>query len=476
MDRARARHSHTVRIILPGAVVLGVLFAAPFLTPTASADAPAAPADSGASVGSAAAIVATEMGPPEEPNGKDRRLRPRPTSELTACSARVGVCVHSSGGVPERSVEAALSQAESALDGLCVLGLPAPASDGGRGGTSGFDVYLSADSEPPMVWVDFVSPGMLDAASTFATMSAAGDGCGAAHRMAATLARAGLARFDAAANEGVLDMVAAHAASMVAPCATVELDAVDRFQRAPEEPLTHPADDATASGALLFSEYLDEAYGTGTPVRVLSALLSVATQRTPPPSLRWHNEPDLFDALRRNAHDLSTSVDQMLLDFAIQRAFVGSRDDGAHMNDVAWYGDAGRVRFEWSVGYDSLPRRLAPLRPISGTGTTYLWLDLDGAPPEAELTFVAEWEAPVLFRWALVKIDREGGERGRVEVAGVYGSQKAVQTVVDLRDLSGVLVVGVNLGDLNRAYPYDPDDEPYAPRSYTVTLYPKLAL
>ena len=46
---------------------------------------------------------------------------------------------------------------------------------------------------------------------------------------------------------------------------------------------------------------------------------------------------------------------------------------------------------------------------------TYLWLDLAGAPPDAELTFVADWELPAVFRWSLVKVDKNGAEAGRVE-------------------------------------------------------------
>jgi hypothetical protein len=85
---------------------------------------------------------------------------------------------------------------------------------------------------------------------------------------------------------------------------------------------------------------------------------------------------------------------------------------------------------------------------------------------------VADWELDVLFRWALVKVDRDGREVGRVTVAGVFGNTHAEQTVVGLDNLAGVLAVGVNAGSMDRSRPFDPDEGPFMPRSYTVTLYP----
>jgi hypothetical protein len=149
---------------------------------------------------------------------------------------------------------------------------------------------------------------------------------------------------------------------------------------------------------------------------------------------------------------------------------VGSRSDGKHMVDVERFGDLGRVRFEWSVPYGSLPRRLAPAVPLDPTGMTYLWVDLADAPPGAELTFVADWELPSVLRWSLVKVDKDGVEAGRVDVAGLFGASHVERTVVKLDGLAGVMVVGVNAGSDDRGHPYDPDEEPLMPHSYTVML------
>ncbi len=126
---------------------------------------------------------------------------------------------------------------------------------------------------------------------------------------------------------------------------------------------------------------------------------------------------------------------------------MGTRDDGLHLEDAARFGDLGRVRVERSVPVSTLPRRVAPATPLEPTGATDFWVDVSGAPKDAELTFVAEWEVGVLFRWALVKIDANGAEVGRAELAGVNGDTRAEKTIVDIQNLSGILVVGVNAGE-----------------------------
>jgi len=61
-------------------------------------------------------------------------------------------------------------------------------------------------------------------------------------------------------------------------------------------------------------------------------------------------------------------------------------------------------------------------------------------------------------------------EVGRQDVAGVYGASHAEKTVLGLDGLAGVIVVGVNAGSDDRAHPFDPDEQPLMPHSYTVTL------
>lgn len=403
--------------------------------------------------------------------------RERPSGALLerACSFEEAVCVHGAVGVSAGALGATLRHAEGALRVQRALGIPPPLPDGLFGGSPALDIYVMPGSEAPFVSIDAeMRIGRFDRSSAFLILPPpdSWDFCEARFRTARAVAEASLMGLDAGAEGGILRMAASYLASLGGPCAPIEMPAIDAFQRFPERAITEPPIEGFFDGAFLFPWYLDEAYGTGRPGSVIVGLIAVAAQRTPPGAWNFHNEPDVFDALRPVVRERGVTLDDVLLDFTVARAFLGSRSDEGHLTDAARLGDSGRPRFEWSVPYSSLPRRLAPLRPIEPTGATYIWLDLEGAPAGAELTFAADWELDVLFRWALVKVDKSGREAGRVTVGGVFGSTHAEKTVVGLANLAGLLVVGVNTGSMDRSRPFDPDEGPFMPRSYTVTLYP----
>lgn len=405
------------------------------------------------------------------PTGREvvpERGRPDPAATpAVACSFDEPVCVRAASSVGAAVVLSTLRQAESALRGYRALGLPPPLP---RGLSGPFDLYL-VPGAAPFVGSDLAptSDGW-DRASAFAILPPARAECEAASQVARAIAHAIGLRFDAGAETGALSMSASYLASQVAPCSALEIAAMDDFQRRPERGFLSGGDPARPDGALLFPWFLDEAYGRGTPGLVMTSLLALVTQRTPAGSLEWRNEPDTFDALRAIARTRDTTLDGVLLDFAIARAFVGTRSDGAHLADVERFGDAGRVRFEWSIPYDSLPRRVASGVPLEPTGMTYLWVDTRGAPLDAELTFVGDWELPAVFRWALVKVDQSGAEAGRVDIAAMFGASHAERTLVGIGGLAGVLVVGVNAGSMDRGHPFDPDEQPLMPHAYTVML------
>lgn len=453
----------------------GALLGSIFLLAGPADPAAAQPADGGAKA------------PAEPPARGPLRLpfaeRPAPTDSL--CHVSASVCVHRSPGIGEAAALAALDEAVEVRRALDATGLPRPPHDAIEGGGPSFDVYLESVLEPtapsppaaaprPRALADFPLASALDGASSFVVAPPPGERRGCVYRshLGRAMAHASLIALDAGTEPGAASIDASYLASLAVPCSVVDYDAVDRFQRAPERAVTagHPA---FPDGARLFAHYLDDVYGNGRPAGVMTSLLAVSSQRTPPGALHWHNEPDVFDALRLAARDREMELADIMLDFAVHRAFVGSRSDGQHMSDVARYGDLGRVRFEWAVTYESLPRRLAPRRPIDATGMTYVWLDLEDAPFDGALTFVADWELPVLFRWALVRIGQDGAEDGRLVVAGPYGQTQATQSVVNLEGLKGLIIVGMNLGDLSRDHPFDPDETPHEPHGYTVTLYPQ---
>ena len=391
---------------------------------------------------------------------------------IEACSFQLPICVHAPTAVSPQATLAALAELEHAWRAYTALGLPAPLDDGSLGGGHAFDAYLLRAGEARAGWDALPAAGTPDQTSAFAVLPPPRGkwrGCAAASDAARVLAQAIALRLDAGVDEGSLAMASSYLASLVAPCGALETSAVDDFQRAPEREIVAASPEGM-DGSLLFPMFLDDRYGSGGPAAVVTSLLGVSGQHTDPEAPEWSTEPDLFDALIVAEKDRGMEPGDVLLEFAIARAFAGNRSDGAHLSDADRFGAAGRVRMEWAVPWASLPRRLAPVRPIEPTGASYVWLDLEGAAPGADLTFVAEWELPVPFYWALVKVDKEGREAGRVEIASIFGATRAERTVVGLDGLAGVLVVGVNGGHIDRVNTYDPDDRPHEPHSYTVTL------
>lgn len=421
-----------------------------------------------------------------------RRLAPRPSAPIAACSSTRPICVHVEPGVSRRAADHALTIAEGAFVTLDALGLRRPRFDGTLGGDGRFDLYVSprVDDATALLDVGGTDP-FTDGSSAFVVVPpSVGGACDADQSLARAVAEASLLGLDGAADRATSSMSASYLATLISPCGVAEMEAVDTFQRAPDRCLAGASPSSVAAeeavtglpepyaalhtaepGAFLFPKFLDERFGGRAPGTIAFSLFAVAAHRSRGDGPFWVDDPGFFDALRSTLKYSRTSFGQAMLDFAVDRAFMGTRDDGAHLDDVARYGDLGRVRFEWSVKYASLPRRLAPARPLDALGSTYVWLDLDGAPTKGEITFVADWEVPFLFRWALVKIDKSGGEAGRIDVAPVFGEFHAEKTVRDLDGLAGLLVVGVNDGEWSKAEPFAPGEPRLDPKSYMMTLY-----
>lgn len=399
--------------------------------------------------------------------------RPIPTGPGD-CSLDGRICVHSvAPAVSTAALARTLREALRIEQAYRALDLPAPLPDDFLGGSSAYDLYL--DPRAPGIHTEGDPPALLarfDRSSAFTVVSPPGaaEGCSFGLELARALAEASLLGLDAALGPGVMAMQASYLATLVAPCPTAEIAAIDTLQRSPERPLTAAPADALA-GSLLFPWYLDAAYGTGRPAGVMTGLIAISLQHAPPGGSELVDEPDVFDALRRATRDRGSSLDALLLDFAVARAFLGDRSDGGHLPSTERFGAMGRPRFEWSVPFASLPRRLGPLHPIHPTGATFLWLDLEDAPAGAQLRFVAEWDPGQMFRWALVKVDGQGREQGRIVAPGKFGDHRVVLTVADLAALAGIIVVGTHLGGDDRSQPFDPDAPLARPALYSVTLY-----
>jgi hypothetical protein len=403
--------------------------------------------------------------------------RPR-DSRRPACSFRRPVCVHGDSA-PADAVLGTLADLELVASRLTDgAGLPAPLADGARGGGPAFDLYLvgpgaaALGGASEIVARDEPVPGAFDSASAFALLRRdVPAGCVRQNLVARAFAAAIQFRFDAGEDPVVRESTAAYLAELVAPCGVITSDLVDDFQAHPERAIT-AAGNADPAAAMALPWYLDATLGSGSPGALPVALASLGGQRTPASSFFWQNEPDFLDVLRGVLKTKTPPVPlaDFWLDFAVARLFTGARDDGFHFPGTAFLGNYGRVRFDWSIDAGSLPRRLSPERPIDPTGSTYLWIDLRGAPADLRLAFRIEWESPVLFRWALVRIRPDGTEASRVAVTPQQRSTSAEKNLDDLAGLAGVALVGVNTGDLRLDDPFDPDIAPYEPHSYVVTI------
>jgi hypothetical protein len=399
-----------------------------------------------------------------------------------ACSFRYPVCVHGGKRTPARTVLGVLSDLERAASAIHgAMGLPLPLEDGKLGGGPAFDLYLvpsrvletaAGRAVSVLTARDDVLPAATDRASAFALLRQdAATGCVRQNLAARALASAIGWRVDAGEDAVVRESNAAYLAEIVAPCGVVTSDLIDDFQAHPERSWVASGSGEPASSVAL-PWYLDATLGGAATGAVPMALGVIGAQRTEPGSWFWNNEPDLFDALRGSlkARTPPLTLDDLWMELAIARLFMGARDDGVHFPESAWAGNFGRIRFDWSLPYASLPRRVSPEKPIDPAGATYLWIDLRGAPAGARLAFHLEWEGPVLFRWALVRVDRDGREASRVLVTPQQKSTSAEKNLDGLDGLAGVALIGVNVGDLRIDDPFDPDQAPYEPHGYVVTV------
>jgi hypothetical protein len=255
------------------------------------------------------------------------------------------------------------------------------------------------------------------------------------------------------------------------PCSMGTVDGVDAFQANPAHAVADAvAGDAYMRGAALFFWWLDYSFGAS-PGAIVRALWALSATSTRLGAARWNDEPDGYDVLRttfRNALMSESTVDDLWLDFAVARAFIGDADDGEKLPESRPLGGAGRVRLDWDVAWPDHPRRLASAEGVAPTGATYIRIDHHGAPSGARLRVEASWEEHARMRWAVVKLDEAGREKARIAVPSVDRAPDAQMSVVDLDGVARILIVGTNTGD--PLYPFDPDDEIWEPHGWTLTI------
>lgn len=409
---------------------------------------------------------------PRLPRGAWRHFAARPKSDGTRriCSFQRPVCVHGAPGIDDARLLRGLQAMERAYQrAILVLGLPAPLADAGRGGSNALDLYLAADFPELAVELEAQHFHSFDVASTFCRSGAVSQ---ASLDRAATLCLGeSVGRgLDAGATPHTQRAFATHLWWTTGKPTALDAEAVDNFQAHPERAPVSRELDASSEGAATWFDTLEALRGQRRGASLASSLLAVAASSTPPAALRWQNEPDTFDVLRSTFQYDTMRMAQLLNQWAVARAFVGSRGDGSHVPHLGWSGDFGRVRFDWRIKYSELPRRVAARRPIEPTGSIYVWLELDDVALGATLGFQAEWEAPVSFVWSLVQVDRQGREMRRLEVPFKERATSTEQRLSSFEGASYVLVVGTNMGGVDADHPFDPDVAPYEPHLCTVYL------
>jgi len=391
----------------------------------------------------------------------------RPRSLGAACSARLPVCVHRGQSNSGSQALEALQALEAAYERLVqVLALPTPLPDDGHGGSDALDWYLGDGQSPLVTERDAVELGGLDSAAAFC-VGGANDPELTKRDATLCLAEAIAKRLDPAETPAMQRAFATEWWWLTGAISSLDVQGIDDTQAHPELALAGRTAEPRSSAALLL-DFLELARSSQENGSLIASLFSASVGSTPSGAFDWNNEPDVFDVLRHSLDEDTVKMASLFGDYAISRAFLGDRDDGTHPPYAEWAGAFGRPRYDWVIKFSSLPRRVRASRPIEPSGIELVWVDMDEVPLGTSLGFEAEWEAPVAFKWRLISLDAQGREMARVDVPFQERGRASEGRVVNLLDVRAVLAIGINMGGVDLAHPFDPDLDPFEPQSCTV--------
>ena len=387
---------------------------------------------------------------------------PPVTKGPKTCSFRVPICVHGASV----ALSTILGSAERAWETLNqTFGVPAPDADPD---TLAYDLWMAPS--PELASIHLSARDMrsrVDRARTFVTVDpGARAGCALETAVTRSIAKAFVMRHVPAIDEGTLRAQTAYLADLVVPCASAfTADDAYAYQSRPDRAATEPAR-GLAEGAALFWSRIDWAYARQ-PGGIVTSTWALSPTMTESTSV-WRDEPDTFDVLRitfKNALHSGSTVDELLLDTSVARAFMGSNDDGSHQPETRTLGDLAKVPLDWDIPWPDRPRRLTQKNPVAPTGASYVMIK---AKPNERLRAEISWEEHALFRWAFVKLDANGKELGRVNIPSRERATECAMTLVDYGNADRIMLVGVNVGD--PAYRFDPDDEVWEPHGWLLTV------
>jgi hypothetical protein len=347
-----------------------------------------------------------------------------------------------------------------------VLALPPPLLDDGNGGSDALDWYLDAARGELATERDAPRFGVTDSAAAFCIGSAS-DPSLMDRDATLCVAEAIAKRLDPAETPGLQRAFATELWWLTGRITSLDVEGVDDAQAHPERALAGRFAQSNASAAL-FLDFLEQARSSQDSGVLVSSLLSASAGATAAGAYEWNDEPDVFDVLRHSLDEDTVKMSSLLGDYAVSRAFLGDRDDGTHPPYAEWAGAFARPRYDWVLKFSSLPRRVRASRPLEPTGVELVWVDLDEVPLGTSLGFEAEWEAPVAFKWRLISVDDQGREMARVDVPFQERGRSSEGRVVNLLNVRAVLAIGINMGGVDLAHPFDPDLDPFEPQSCTV--------
>jgi len=370
----------------------------------------------------------------------------------------------------EAEAELALSALELAYERLVFgLGVPAPRADQGLGGSDALDAYLVPPGESVALQADAPTNELFTESSGFCELPVA-DAALLSRSATICVAEAITLGLDASEPPHLRRAFATWLWWVVGLPTALDVQALDDIQAHPEHAIATRDLGSESEGAAIFFEYLESARSARPWAELSTALFATAVSENHNLGLYYDNEPDLFDVLRHSLNEENDRFASLMVNFAVARAFVGSRDDGVHLPALDWAGDFGRVRCDWVIKFSSLPRRVLVNPPVDSSGSVVLWLDLDEVGLGAALGFHAEWEPPVSFQWQMVKIGPNGEEVARIDVPFQERAHEVDARFRNLDGASAVLVVGTNLEGIDLAHPFDPDVAPFEPHSATIYL------
>lgn len=356
--------------------------------------------------------------------------------------------------------------------------------------TGAFDLYFADLEGESETLLDERDPrSSLDRANGYGRVSRKlAIGCALDVALVRLVVRGILLRTAPGTDEGSAQAEAQAVAELVEPCAPLRATASYlSFQEHPERALVsrvlegsgqrfeaqfEPAVDerleaTQAVGTALFYRWLDRGFSRE-PGAVMRGLFALRATKTSPSSMRFINEPDAFDVLAKSFRDKlfdGSTLDDLLVDFALSRARFGSKTEGGAVGAL---GDVNAPRADWDVAWPKEARRLAPAYPIEPTGASYIVVRTEGAPEGARLRLEASWEEHAKMRVAFLRLDKAGNELSRTRVQAPPLAHEAQMTVADLRGVDRVIVVTTNLGD--PSFHFDPDDVVHEPHGYTLTV------